>query len=141
MHKLNKSQLRSARTKILHQISVLDTQRCDYCIPDDESTWRQPVAHCNCEAAVKVRELGDVLMSLVSERVTAEHVGEEIDIPDFDFRGVTIKTLPVKVYREAKAQGLTDAMIAHGLGTTKRTVDRWKYRMGISKRQRRAGLK
>lgn len=136
MNKLNKSQLRSARTKILHEISILDTQRCEDCIPDDEPTWRQPATHCNCEAAVKVRELGEVLMSLVSERVTAEYVREEIDIPDFDFGGVTIKTLPVKIYWEAKAQRLSDTVIAHGIGTNKRALDRWKIRMGITKRRK-----
>lgn len=134
MNKLNKSQLRSARTKILHQISVLDTQRCDYCIPDDESTWRQPVAHCNCDAAIQVRELGDVLMKLVSERVNSEDIDKEI--PVFDFTGITLKTMTADKYHEIKDAGVTDSELSKNLSTGIWNINQWKRRNGITKRRK-----
>lgn len=132
MNKLNKVQLRSARTKILHEISVLDTQRCEHCTPDDDERWNKSTSNCECVAAVKIRELGEDLMKLVSERIEVKK-----KVPTFDFGENTIKTLTVKLYREAKAQGLTDPMISESLGVNKSTVDRWKIHNGISKRRRR----
>lgn len=107
--------MRRERLNILRRIAELDEERCDKCI-DREMTI------CECRAAVKVRNLGDKLITLTRPRRREA---------DDMLRALTFEDLTPEVYATLKREKVSDREIAKFCKVNPPEINRWKKRNNI----------
>lgn len=111
--------LQIKRLKVLQQIDRQTALLCDKC-----QTMAKSVEdiNCTCDASIKLRELGDRLLQLVSPRKCE---GTEL-LNTLN----SIDELTVKFLKELRRLKITDKRVAAKVGISLSQFDRWKRENG-----------
>lgn len=123
-----KKQLRKARQVTLAEIDRLDKFRCIVCAPSNDYTDSEK-AHCKCQVAIKIRELGIQLSELISERKPDESIPT---IPKTDHKYDSFESLTVNFYKKMKAANMSDRAIVKRYKIGSRRLVEWKNFHGLS---------
>lgn len=110
--------MRKQRLNILLEIERLNEQRCKHCIDPQKANG----GHCKCSAAIKVRKLGDELLTLTRPR----HADAIAVLDNLDYQDLT-----VKIYEDIKKFGMSDKDIYKTLKIGQTTWVNWKRSVGL----------
>lgn len=124
-----KKQLSKARMAILAEIDKLEKSRCKVCQSTSEYSDSKK-SHCKCQVAIKIRELGNQLNKLISERKPDESIPT---IPKIDRNHDSFENLTVKLYKKMKAANMNDRAIVKRYGIGSRRLVEWKKFHGLSR--------
>lgn len=112
------------RIKVLKDIDKMTEKCCVNCCGfkgNDSNTIE--VAQCQCDAAIKIRSLGDKLSELVAAR-------------DWELKFIEVKKkkgISVADYLFFISSGITDVQVTNTLGIPKSNFQTWKNTIGLNR--------
>lgn len=116
--------IRAQRLWIVRQIDEWNPKRCKVC---SKLSANRPEVHCQCEAAVAIRKLGEAYTKL--SRTNRDQRIEEL------FEYTDSENLPVDVYLELKDEELVDDQIRARLGWSNNRLNKWKRENQVKRGQ------
>lgn len=121
-----KQETRRKRAALLRQLDVLYPQRCDNC----RKYQAKNISYtCDCDAYVKIREIGKQLDELLNPRKC-----ESVELMDTLF---VLENLTHPIYARLKYLGVTDKAIFEKVGVGHQVLTKWKKDNGIHKKYKK----
>lgn len=121
-----KQEIRRKRAELLIQFDILNEQRCDKC-KNYSSTDNKFL--CDCDAAIKIREIGKQLDNLVAPRkCESDELLETLFV---------IENLTPQLYARLKYLKVRDKVIYDKVGIGQKAFASWKDENGFLKKYRR----
>lgn len=111
--------LKQRRLELLIQIDKYSARRCNNCRLGQGNNSK---IYCVCQASMKIRELGDQLMSLINARAW------EKDLKGIGKRG----KITISEYIDLQKYDVTDVDIAEQLGVPAHRLRLWKKENNVS---------
>ncbi|MFD1203571.1 nucleoside triphosphate pyrophosphohydrolase family protein [Sporosarcina contaminans] len=120
-------ELKQARFNILQYINYLDRFRCDVCSGRVQEGVYADKTKCDCEAARRIRELGQVLIGNKQKIIEKFRELRKMTV----LETLTEENLTRETYLDMKALGLTDRQIKEQLGWHGVKFNQWKHKEGL----------
>lgn len=110
------------RQRILHRIDQLELERCERC---HKHNYNAIDTHCQCAAAVEIRELGEKLLTERASRRSKPTTNSHSLVRQFK------EEMTVDVYQQLRENNYSIARIAIEAGIPKTRLHQWRQENGF----------